>query len=331
MKLFNLIRTILIIGISGFFMVSCSNELDSISPSQRAIPVVYSVIEIQRDTLTVRVTKTFSGLGSALDYARIEDSVYFPQARVWLEKWNGDILICRAELFKYNLNSRLPGVFAATPNWNYILVKSAINEPLFSGTVLNQEYHLTVEIPGNPLIFAKTMAFPAGRLLSPRLTFQQNLFLDPLDFSWKTEAPYSELYFRLNYYDIYADTIISRSVNWREFHSTAANDVTKESVFGQAMMKRIAGQVPADRKVTYRKITSFQVVVVGIPADLYDYRLMNQILPSDQIGFPVTNVVNGIGLFTSQTLTSFDIQLDLRSRDSIASGQFTRQFNFRFN
>jgi hypothetical protein len=57
---------------------------------------------------------------------------------------------------------------------------------------------------------------------------------------------------------------------------------------------------------------------------------MLQVQPPDQIGFPVTNITNGIGLFTSQTITAFELQLDDKSKDSIMFGQHTKQFNFRF-
>ncbi|TSA35504.1 MAG: DUF4249 family protein [Porphyromonadaceae bacterium] len=329
MRLVSFSRTLFIIGFAGFIGFSCNNELDPQSPDYVTIPVVYSVLELHRDTLSVRVTKTFSGLGSALNYARIEDSVYFPVATVWLEKWNGDFLVSKAELIKTDLISRLPGTFLEKPNWNYILVRSPETEPLFTGSI-HQEYHLIVEIPGLPLIFAKTKAYPSAHLLSPRLSATINIFLNPLEFAWKTEASYSEMYFKLYYTDVYPDTTIARSISWREYHSLEPGKGGTESIFGQDIMKRIVGQVRQDRSVSYRPVNGFQVVIVGIPADLYEYRLMNQVQPPDQIGFPVTNIINGIGLFTSQTINSFDLELDPRSKDSIMIGQYTKHLNFRF-
>jgi hypothetical protein len=82
--------------------------------------------------------------------------------------------------------------------------------------------------------------------------------------------------------------------------------------------------------VKYRPITAIKAVVVGIPADLYDYRLMNSVQPPDQVGYPITNITNGIGLFTSQTLTEFELDPDLRSRDSIVQGTHTKHLKFRF-
>jgi hypothetical protein len=270
----SLFRTLLIFGFTGFIAFSCENDIDPRSNDGVTIPVVYSVIELHRDTLSVRVTKTFSGPGSALDYARIGDSVYFPVARVWLEKWNGNFRVNKAELSKVDLNSRPPGIFPDRPNWNYILVRSPETETIFTGSVLNQEYHLTVEIPGMPLIFAKTRAYPAARLTLPRICGTINLFLDPLEFTWNTEAPYSELYFRLSYSDVYPDTTIPRSISWREFHNMKPGEKYRDLIFGQDIMKRIAGQIIGDRLVTYRRFTSLQAVVASIPADLFDYRLM---------------------------------------------------------
>jgi len=330
MRCLSFFRTLLILSPAVGFVTSCENELNPGTPDRVTTPVIYSVLELHRDTLSVRVTKTFSGPGSALDYAAIEDSVYFPVAQVWLEKWNGNFRVGKAELTKINENQRLPGIFPERPNWNFILVRSPETDPIFTGSVLNQEYHLTVEIPGSPLVFAKTRAYPPARLLKPRISGTVNLFLDPLDFSWETEAPYSELYFRLYYSDVLADTSIARCAVWRDFHSVKPNDLYADPLFGQDMMKRIAGQVKMDRQVIYRHITRLQAIVAGIPADLFDYRRMISVQPPDQSGFNITNIINGIGLFTSQTITTFELDPDPKSRDSIMNGQYTKQLNFKY-
>ncbi|MFH0761600.1 MAG: hypothetical protein V2A67_08875 [Bacteroidota bacterium] len=314
----------------GLVFSSCNNELDPLSPDFQTYPVVYSVLEVNRDTLAVRVTHSFRGRGSALDYARIEDSIYYPDARVWLEKWNGDLRVAKAELVKTRLSPKIPGIFVEDPNWQFIVIRTPDTETLFSGTLSNLEYHLSVEIPGIPLICASTKAYPQAQLQSPRLSFTSNLFQDPLQFEWSNPAPYSELYFRMYYSDVYQDTSISRTLSWREYHSAVQENRAIESVFGQDMMKRIAGQVKNDPLVRYRHVTGFQVVIVGIPEDLYDYRQMIAIAPSDQIGFPVTNMINAIGLFTSQTLVAFDLPIDARSRDSIMNGKYTKHLKFRY-
>jgi hypothetical protein len=323
-------RTLLILFLAGYSTVSCDNEFDTQSPDYKSIPVVYGILELHRDTLCVRVTKTFAGSGSAYTSARIEDSVYFPAARVWLEKWNGDFRVNKAELTRTNLNSRVSGIFSERPNWNYILLRSPETETIFTGSVQNQEYHLSIEIPGLPLIFAKTTAYPSARLNLPRLSGTVNLFLNPLEFSLKTEAPYSELYFQLFYSDVYADTTIARCATWREYHKTKPTDPSSDFVYGNDLMKRIAGQISPDRKVSYRRVSRLEAVVVGIPADLYDYRLMVQVQPPDQGGFAITNIVNGTGLFTSQTINSYVLDPDPRTRDSIMNSQYTKHLNLKY-
>jgi|GEM_PF-1084004 len=320
----------LLVSTMGLVVPSCNNEIDPISPDSQVYPVVYSVLEVNRDTLAVRVTHSFQGRGSALDYARFEDSLYYPYARVWLEKWNGDLRVAKAELVKTRLSPKVPGIFVEDPNWQFIVIRSPDTETLFSGTLSNLEYHLSVEIPGIPLICASTKAYPQAQLQSPRLSFTSNLFLDPLQFEWSNPAPYSEMYFRMYYSDIYQDTSINRTLSWREYHSVVQENRVIESVFGQDLMKRIAGQVKNDPLVKYRHVTAFQIVIVGIPEDLYDYRQMIAVAPSDQIGFPMTNMINAIGLFTSQTLVAFNLPIDSRSQDSIMNGKHTKHLNFRF-
>jgi hypothetical protein len=324
------IRELLFFGATGLAAISCSNELAVQLPFSKNIPVVYSVLELHRDTLSVRVTKTFSGARSAFDNASVGDSIYYPTARVWLEKWNSNFRVNKAELTKTDLTTRLPGAFPSKPNWNYILVRSPETETFFTGSVLNQEYHLTVEIPGMPLIFAKTMAYPSARLTLPRISGMINLFLNPLEFSWVSEAPYTELYFKMFYNDIYDDNTIERTISWREYHTMKPYDLSQDFVYGQDMMKRIAGQIKQDRLVKYRHVTGFQAVVVGIPSDLFDYRLMIQVQPPDQAGYLITNITNGIGLFTSMTLNAYDLNLDLKTKDSIMFGQYTRHLYFAY-
>lgn len=330
MRSVHIIRAFTICCFSGFAIYSCDNEIYPQSPDLLTIPVIHSILELHHDTLCVRVTKTFMGTASAFRSAQVTDSIYFPSARVWLEKWNGNFRVNKAELTKIDLNSRLPGIFPERSNWNYILVRSPETETIFTGSFANQEYHLTIEIPGLPLVLARTMAYPPAHLLGPRLYGMINLFSDPLGFAWTTDAPYTELYFRLFYTDVYADTAIPRILNWREYHNNKPANGGFEPVFGQDFMKRIAGQVKPDRFVDYRHITGLQAVVVGIPADLHDYRLMTQVQPADQVGFPVTNIINGIGLFTSQTITAFDLTPDSGSKDSIMNGMYTRHLNFKY-
>jgi hypothetical protein len=154
--------------------------------------------------------------------------------------------------------------------------------------------------------------------------------MNPIVFTWDTTAPYSELYFRFYYTDVYDGTAIPRVISWREYHNLQPRQGFTEQVFGQDLMKRIASQIKADRYVLYRHVTGLEAVVVEIPTDLHDFRLMNQTQPPDQIGFPVTNIINGIGLFTSQTITPFELSPDQKSKDSIMYGQHTRHLNFKY-
>ena len=329
MGLVRFFRKSVLIAMTGLALGACNNDLELLSPDYQVYPLVYSMLELHRDTFFVRVTRTFVGEGSAYEYARIEDSLYFPEARVWLEKWNGDMRVARAELVKTNLRPRIPGIFLESPNWQYIVVRSPQTEILFTGSQGDQEYHLAVEIPGRPLIYASTMAYTQADLIEPRRPLKINLYQNPIQFTWKNPAPYSEMYFRILYHDVYQDTAIARSLNWREYHSVVQEEGATESVFGQDVMKRIAGSIPNDPRVIYRPITAFQVVLVGIPAALHDYRMMAEVAPTDQIGFPVTNVVNGLGLFTSQTQAFFELDLDLKSKDSIMNGQYTKHLKLK--
>jgi hypothetical protein len=132
------------------------------------------------------------------------------------------------------------------------------------------------------------------------------------------------------YNDIYDDNTIERTISWREYHTMKPYDLSQDFVYGQDMMKRIAGQIKQDRLVKYRHVTGFQAVVVGIPSDLFDYRLMIQVQPPDQAGYLITNITNGIGLFTSMTLNAYDLNLDLKTKDSIMFGQYTRHLYFAY-
>ncbi|MDD4646034.1 MAG: hypothetical protein PHY99_08605, partial [Bacteroidales bacterium] len=212
------IKAIPVVVILGPVSWSCNNDLVVQSSDYNVLPVISGVLELQRDTQYIRLTRSFTGFTSALNSAKMEDSIYFPEARVWLEKWNGDQIVSKAELVKTKVIPRSSGIFLTAPNWYYILVRSPENEPLFTG---DQSYHLTAEIPGLPLVYAQTPVYSHAKLLEPRLTYEINLFKNPLCFSWSTGAPYEELYFKLKYTDVYQDTTIARSIKWREYHSTS--------------------------------------------------------------------------------------------------------------
>ena len=72
-----------------FFFAGCEAEF-SPNTEWSEIPVVYGVLDQDDDTSYVRVQRCFLGEGNQYDYARVADSINYPQGAlsVFIEEWN---------------------------------------------------------------------------------------------------------------------------------------------------------------------------------------------------------------------------------------------------
>lgn len=315
-------------------IVSCETEFDPVLYTDPT-PVVYSLIDNADTAHWVKLTKSFIMDKGVTTNNISTDSLGFPGAKVFLERWNGDYIFDRAELQSYEI-PRDEGLFPKTPNHLYYLPKNANTQGLFSDPNPNDIVKLIIDIPGLPVVYSEavsptpiTVSIPRRNGESPYL-YGEKVW----EITWRTYAYYTELFLEFCYFDHYSDSVIAKSTTWRESHSIP-NPTYKyiktyrEPIGGQHLMIRIAGnlQIP-DKQVRYRSFDRIKIHYYSTDESVYTHNLTSLVRSIDQTGIQFNNIVNGLGLFGTRSREERWIELDYVSMDSLAKGRYTKDLGF---
>jgi hypothetical protein len=116
-------RNSVLLGIALCLCYACSNDFEVTAPWDE-VPVVYAIISPQDTATYIRVEKAFlSPERSALEVAKIADSLYYPEnaIEVFLERDgapNTRVKLTRVDGVAEGI-VRAEGIFASQPNWLY--------------------------------------------------------------------------------------------------------------------------------------------------------------------------------------------------------------------
>lgn len=313
-------------------VISCSNELDPILTGP-ATPVVYALLDAEDSLARVKLSKTFTLINGFETDLVPADSLRFPEARVWLERWNGDYLYLRAELERED-SPREPGLFPSAPNpvYNLALTEESLRifEPPHHLDI--DRIKLIVEIPGFPLIYSQVKPLPAPVFKSPREGIKLGMFGDDgISPKW-TSSPnvyYTEGYIGIEYTDHYDETDSLRFVRWREYHADATmQNPSPFIVQGTDFLKRMAFYVGNDPQVRYRTFDKVWIYIHCSDENFFEFRNRSGISPIDQTGLPFSNLVNAIGLFSATATGKRFFYPDYYSLSQICNSEYTKHLRF---
>ncbi len=312
------------------YIFGCETEFDPISPAD-TIPVVFCLLDNSDTAHWVKLSRTFL-LDEALKPDNLPfDSLGFPEARVFLEKWNGDYLYARAELNPDEI-PRDPGIFPKTPNPQYYLKKEESTLIFFSDPNPQDLVKLIIDIPDMPVVYSEAVPLASINVRIPRKD-GDNPYLygeKPYEITWSAAGYYHELFLEFCYEDHYDDSVAYRSVTWKEFHSIPGYDNLPytEPVLGQHLMIRIAANIKPDKQVRYRTFDRIKIHFYATDKYLYTHKLTEQIKSIDQTGIQFNNIVNGLGLFGARSKAERWFVLGFVELDSLTKGQFTKDLGF---
>ena len=79
----------------------CSTDVELIAPYKETT-VVYGLLSPIDSIHYFRIAKAYLGAGNAFDMAKVNDSIYYPDAdiRVILQRWNGVYLVDSVQLVR---------------------------------------------------------------------------------------------------------------------------------------------------------------------------------------------------------------------------------------
>lgn len=315
-----------------FILAGCGNDVDIQAPYDD-IPVVYCILNQNDSVHYVRLEKSFAGAMNAYDMASEADSIYYPEARVSIEKWKDDEFREEIEFMEIDTIPRDPGIFAYNTN----RIFAARGE--LDGAA---QYRLRVEIPGKEdTIKARTNLVDKIRIIKPPFT-QPTLNFSQYTGNVRVEwvsAPYARVYFlqvRFNYFEVFQRDTTPISIVWRIAHYVSEHseggermkaDIHHEKFF-RWLPSKIEPAGPGIKRIAHKEALDFVFTIGG--EELYTFmQIYNPDNGINQEKPVYTNISGGIGLFSARFEQEIKGKaLTFPSIDSLARGMFTKSLGF---
>lgn len=316
---------------TGFLFTACDNEL-VVTDKWKDIPIVWGFVSKADTAIYIRVEKAYlDPTTSALDIARIPDSLYYDNAVVKLRRvaTNQEYTLQRVD----GTNEGYPrkdGVFAEVPNYLYKIKENQVN------LMVGEKYEFildrgeqTQEVTAETIILPK----PVIRVpsLGASLNFKTNV---TFTFMWNEmdDAGVFDIQMRFNYLEkspATSDIYVAKSVKWTVANSLLDNDYKMDGV---EFYNSVAAHIDVDPTAT-RLFESIDIIIWCGGKELKDYiqvALANDGITSTQDFPEYTNLSEGKGLFTSRNFSdNMDYSLNSQSLDSLRNGSITEDLNFQ--
>lgn len=285
---------------------SCKKELN-VNADWKDITVVYGLLN-QNDTAHyLRITKAFLGPGNALDFAKIPDSSYYHDSlAVRMEEWNGSTLL-KTFLFRDTLltDKEAGDSVFYFPEQIVYKTKGTLNvDNIYRIFIVNtntgKEITAETELV-HPFTIERPLPPPA------KATFQAGKTTQTIWYTAQNGRRY-QLLIRFHYieYQI-ADTSQKEDkyVDWLIFSNIKSQNLDggvkmEYPVSGDAFFIVLGGNIPVNPNVT-RAARDAEYIFTVAADDLNTYMEVTE--PSNSLiqeRPPFTNIVNGIGLFSSR-------------------------------
>ncbi|MEK7258000.1 MAG: hypothetical protein AAB316_24790, partial [Bacteroidota bacterium] len=305
------------------------------------IPVVYGLLNIGDKVHYIRVEKAFLDPdGNALDIAQIADSLYYDNAKVFLERESdGQVFELQRVDGKSEGYPREPGVFAEEPNWLYKIDSSVL--------LLKPKESIRLRIDrgnGLPEVTARTLVLTKLKLRRPDPTntnsfnFAYNL---PTEIQWSSDdsTKVFDVNFIFRYAEFPADNpnqVEEKTVEWqwaRGYRPPAEGLIVHslEKELGEEFYQVLKNNIPVN-SILKRVFLGIDVVITGGGDSLNKYVNVaesNTGITGAQEIPTYTNLSEGRGVFSSiSKLVQKNVQLTQATRDSLRLGIHTKQLNF---
>lgn len=311
-------------------LVSCNNEL-VVTDNWKDIPVVWGILSTSDTAHYIRVEKAFLDPNtSALDIARIPDSLYYENAQVSLKRIASGVEIPLTRV-DGNLDGypRKDGIFAETPNYIYKIKSNVAN------LVEGERYELRIirDEHSAPVV-AETYILPRPefRELSPGtpLPFRPN---SAYTFRWR-EVPNARLYeLQITFHyeeQATADSLfVPKSIHWTIKSPIRGTDYEMQ---GYEFFNNLAALIPYKPQAV-RRFNQIDLTLWCGGSELDEFNrilLANTGLTATQ-DIPVySNLSEGYGIFSSRNVTvNTGYGLTNLALDSLKNSVLTKSLNFK--
>jgi len=326
--------------------ISCSNEID-LTSEWKDVPIVYGILSRTDSVHYVRVEKAFlDDTKSALEIAKIPDSIYYPNATVQLQKINTSedpIIFERVDAALENI-PRDEGIFATSPNFIYKL-----KLPAGESFEAEAEYELLIDRGENfPLVTSQTTIIPDIRITAPKIP-ESSIPLNwgeynwELKIRWRTKIPtaFFDVVLFINLYEFETGNMSDGNpvtLEWvvkrNQLASSANNngDISMSmGVPAENFYQFLAAKLEPQNGV-FRKFESIDLMVRSGGPEFLEYiqlRQANSGITSSQVIPQYSNLSIGLGIFSSRNKILYEgYEVTEETIDSLIDSDWTRDLNF---
>ena len=315
-------------------LTSCDNEL-VVTDEWKDIPVVWGLLNQSDTAHYIRVEKAFlDPTTSALDIARIPDSLYYDDAVVSLKRINNDqVFVLQRVNGDLEGYPREGGIFAETPNYLYKIKANVI------ALVIGESYQFILDRgDGTAPITAETVILGKPVLRNPsaglNLAFKRNTLFT---FMWNEmpDAGIFEIKMRFHYSERSPETgnvFVPKFFEWTVVKNLTVREYKMDGLdFYNTIKSNIDESIDATRR-----FESIDIIVWAGGKELAEFIKItnaNTGITSTQDIPEYSNIEpegSGIGIFSSRNYSeNTGFGLNTQTLDSLKEGSITRLLNFQ--
>jgi len=336
----------------------CETEFNPDMPYQE-IPVIYGILDPADSEYQVSITKTFLPARSTSGVLTNASELFFDTLVVALELrydseppadespdlsqrysypyyYYGELLFRKEMQLKETLDpttGTIRKLYTIDPH-------EFIRPGILSTDVLYKEVfmRLTVYQPQTEIFSVATTRFcQMPYIVSLGSGTSMCLYDNDVEWGWIDHDNYSEPKIICHYRELTGGTWVDKELAWtfvdymtKTMRTEAGGTTEYKAVFPftASILQHLGGRIKNNPAVEARSFVSYDLVIFCTDPAFQEYQESAKVV-SDQMGQPISNISNGLGVFVSANHDGrYGFTLDPRSLDSLVDGQYTRHLKF---
>lgn len=331
-------RTYFYISILFFIPIltqNCENELSINYEPFSSEVVVYGMIDPFADSNYIRIGRVFYGANGIMESVQNKDSIYFDKLSASIEFTDLEYVYSSMILEEFE-SDKSAGFFNSQRYPTYYCGPLPLHTASFSPTQEGFTYLklvITTEEKVEPtVVLEKILRQPV--VIQPS-KFEKQLRLystsnrSTLIWNPPSDAEYHEVSLSVYFSELINESILDRELNWSYTYPILEVDGNKQMILdGDRFMRNISLKLSQDSVQNVKKLKSITLSFLSGSESIRDYFSSYQVA-ADHNGQPISNVINGLGVFGVYTKSEFPgLELTSQGIDSLTNGRFTRHLRF---
>ena len=328
--------------ISGIVLiaVSCKNDFDLFDP-QDPIPLVYGIICPDDSVHQIRLNRSFGADYNWARDVRVNDSLYYDHAEVYLDfRSDSGHILERVKFQEVIVEDKTSGLFSESPNIIYQARGFKLRYPFGDEryeTSGDMTYYLTINIPEYDKAIFSQVNMPKKLTVMCNLRDDEmvnfyDYYVRPKSIQIRLDKEFAtELEILVFFDELLDDEWVPNSIQYHSKYGVADGPINHTDTVHfspEWFYTLMNNRVIHNSEVKGRRFKTIDIRQSLVSVGIYDYeRSMN--FQSDLYTKSFSNIVNGMGVFGCYTQSFVrDIHLHPQSIDSLVSGELTRHLKF---